>query len=70
MVGEPLCPVGLACRDYLVIVMGVSGRVFGGYDECLVLLGDTPEEAIDNLCNGRRPPRPGYLEDCESDVGD
>lgn len=55
MVGESLCPIGQAFRGYMIMCVGSSGHVYGGYDNTLVLIGNTAEEAIGNMCTGVRP---------------
>ncbi len=65
IVGESLCPIGEASRGYLIMGVGPSGATYGGYDDCLVLLGSTPDQAIENLCNNVAPPQPGFLRDLE-----
>ncbi|CAN5125060.1 SUKH-3 domain-containing protein [soil metagenome] len=52
-VGAKLCPVGEAFSRHYIVMIDPAGRLFAGYDDTLVLLGNTPEEAIENLCQGR-----------------
>ncbi len=54
IVGEQLTPVGEAFRDYMILCVGGSGCVYAGFDETLVLVGESPEFAIENLCSGAK----------------
>src|SRR5579872_6240667 len=44
-VGEPLCAIGEAFNGHLVLAMSPTGRVFGGYDDELILIGNDESEA-------------------------
>ena len=58
--GEPaLTPVGEAARGYLIMCMGSGGYVYGGYDDFLVRLGTSGDDAIEALCTGREAPHVG-----------
>lgn len=50
-VGAELVPFGEASR--LSLVMAADGRVWGGFDEILVGIGDSPEDALNALCESR-----------------
>jgi hypothetical protein len=51
---EPaLTPVGEAARGYLIMCMGADGHVYGGYDDFLIRLGTSGDDAIEGLCTGR-----------------
>ena len=52
-VGAPLCVIGQAFRGYMVLTMDAKGRVFAGFDDCLVWIADSGEEALEALCTGR-----------------
>ncbi|WP_034260711.1 SUKH-3 domain-containing protein [Actinospica robiniae] len=63
-VGAQLVPFGEASR--LFLVMAADGRVWGGFDEFLFELGDSPEDALDGLCEGHdRPTVPAVPEESE-----
>ena len=47
-----LTPVGEAARGYLILMMDQSGRVLGGYDPFLAVIGGSGDEAIETLCSG------------------
>ncbi len=49
-----LCVVGLYHHGHLVLMMDAQGRVFGGYDETFLRIGETGEEAIECMCRGLR----------------
>lgn len=51
-VGEKLTIIGLAFRGHMVLMMSVSGKIFAGFDETLIKLGDTPQDGLDALCLG------------------
>lgn len=46
-----LCPIGIAYRNHMIVSMDELGYVYGGYDDTLIRLGKSGEEAIDNICN-------------------
>ena len=48
-IGADLCVIGEADKDYLTLMMDKKGRVYGGFEETLVLLGESAEAAINEL---------------------
>ncbi len=62
-VGTPLCIIGNALRDYMTLLMDAEGKVYAGYDECLVMIGDSGIDAIEALCRGRNSLEIPELED-------
>jgi len=52
-----LTPVGEAARGYLIMCMGPGGHLYGGYDNFLVRLGTSGDDAIEGLCTGREAPQ-------------
>ena len=54
-VGAELVPFGEASR--LSLVMAADGRVWGGFDEILVAIGSSPEDALNALCESRERPQ-------------
>lgn len=54
-----LTPVGEAARGYLIMCMGPGGHVYGGYDNFLIHLGTSGDDAIEGLCIGREAPEVG-----------
>jgi len=52
-VGQPLCIIGEAFNRYMVLAMSPDGEVYAGFDSTLVHVGQSGEEAIENLCSGR-----------------
>ena len=53
-VGKDLCVIGQGFCDHMTLLMDDSGRVFGGYDETLVLIGRSGDNAIERICNNER----------------
>lgn len=53
IVGLTLSVIGEASRDHLMLMMDERGRVFGGYDDIFLDIGNSGEEAIEGLCAGR-----------------
>jgi SUKH-3 immunity protein len=53
-IGSPLCVIGQAFREYMVLLMDSDGRIYAGYDRVLVKVGDSPVEAIEALCTGKQ----------------
>lgn len=47
----PLCPIGEGLGG--VLLMDVSGALYGALDDWFVKLGSTGEEGIEALCSGR-----------------
>ena len=66
-VGEPLCPVGEAFSGHMTLLMTPRGAIYAGFEDTLLHLADTPEEAINHLCEGRDDERrialPGFFDD-------
>lgn len=52
-VGKTLCIIGQAFRDYMVLSMSDDGEVYAGFDEFLVHVGSSGDQAIENLCLGK-----------------
>lgn len=48
----PLCPIGHYQYGTCILFMDRRGRVFGGSDEAVTLVGSTGEEAINNILCG------------------
>lgn len=48
----PLCPIGHYQCGTCILFMDKRGRVFGGSDETLTLIGRTGEEAVANILSG------------------
>jgi SUKH-3 immunity protein len=53
-IGAELCPFGEA--GGMSLVMAADGRVWAGRDELLIVIGDSPEDALDSLCENRPTP--------------
>lgn len=53
---EPLCVVGEAYQRHMTVAISPSGKVVLGYDERLVLAGDSPEGALEPIVLGREMP--------------
>jgi hypothetical protein len=52
-VGAQLCPVGEAFSRHYLVMIDPTGRMFAGYDDTMVLLGNSVEETLENLCQGQ-----------------
>ncbi len=51
-VGKKLCIIGEAFRRSMVLCMSEDKKIYAGIDEFLFFVGDSPESAIEALCNG------------------
>ena len=51
-IGMPLCVIGLYHHDNMVLLMDSGGAVYGGYDETLLHIADSGEEAIEAMVSG------------------
>lgn len=65
--GEPLCVVGEAYQRHMTVAVSPSGKVVLGYDELLLLAGDSPEGALENIVLGREMPEIPELEGREEE---
>lgn len=45
-VGETLCPVGRTASAHVTLMVGRSGRIYGGYDRFLAVYGDDARHAV------------------------
>jgi hypothetical protein len=52
-VGVPLCVIGQAFSYHMTVVMAQDGKVYAGYDDTLIHVGDSGTDAIEALCSGR-----------------
>ena len=52
---RPLCPIGHYQYGTCMLLQDETGRVFGVSDDTTVFLGDSGEEAIENILSGREP---------------
>lgn len=50
----PLCVIGFYHRGHMVLMMDEQGCVYGGYDDLLVFIGASGEEAIEAMCQGKK----------------
>ena len=55
-VDNELCVIGEAFRGYMVLMMAPDDKVYAGYDDLMVSVGDSGEDAIEALCTGRELP--------------
>ena len=53
LLGAPVSVIGNGFGDYLLLVMDEDGRVYGGYDQVFLRVGDSGEDAIEALATGR-----------------
>ena len=49
---ENLLPVGTTFNDYMTIMIGESGKFYGGYDDFFAILGLNKKEMLMNIFNG------------------
>lgn len=52
-VGVHLYAIGEASRGYLLLMMGDNGQVYAAYDQFMIFIAQTGEEAVEALCSGR-----------------
>ena len=55
-VGAPLCAIGQVYSRHMTVIMDPNGKVYAGYDELLILVGDSGTDAIEAICSGRDMP--------------
>ena len=48
------CAIGQAYSNHLLLFMDEAGRVYGGFDEYICLIGSSGEEAIEIICSNQR----------------
>ncbi|MDM8522151.1 SUKH-3 domain-containing protein [Desulfococcaceae bacterium HSG8] len=54
---EELCIIGEAFNEYMVLCMSSAGSVYAGFDDTLVYVGASGEEAVEALlCSGHELP--------------
>lgn len=51
---KKMCIIGTAYRDHYVLLMDEDGKVYGGYDSYFVKIGDSGENAIEAIIEGRQ----------------
>jgi hypothetical protein len=54
VIGARLTPIGWAHWRHYKIMMTEDGRIFGAYDDFIVLVGNDGHDAINALCEGRK----------------
>ena len=52
-VGESLAVVGEAYSNHLVLLMSISGKFYGAFDDVLILIGNNKFEALEALCSNK-----------------
>lgn len=55
-VGAPLCVIGEAFSYHMTLVMDPDGKVYAGYDDTLIYVGNSGIDAIEAICSGRDMP--------------
>ncbi|MFI8709564.1 SUKH-3 domain-containing protein [Bacillus sp. NPDC077411] len=58
-VEEPLVVIGEAYNEQLILMMSPSGKIYGGYDDYLTILGDNYDEAFEALYHPKDTPEIG-----------
>ncbi len=56
-VGMPLCVIGEAFSRHMTVMMASDGKVYAGYTDVLILVGNSGTDAIEALCSGREMPK-------------
>jgi hypothetical protein len=56
-IGVPLCIIGQAFSYHMTLVMAPDSKVYAGYDDTLIHVGDSGIDAIEALCSGRNMPK-------------
>ncbi|MCC5618654.1 SUKH-3 domain-containing protein [Nostoc sp. CHAB 5836] len=51
--GAPLCVIGEAFDYHMTLMMDSNGKVYAGYDDTLIHVGDSGIDAIEAICSGR-----------------
>jgi hypothetical protein len=49
-----LCPIGQVFSDHMTLLMDEYGKVYGGYDDLLIYIAETGEEAIEAICTKKK----------------
>ena len=49
-VGKPLCAIGTASGDRMILLMDADGKIYTAVDDLLFLVGNTETEALEALC--------------------
>lgn len=52
-IGEKLVVVGRCSTEHMVVMISHSGRMYAGFDELLLKLGDNIEAGLVALCEGK-----------------
>jgi len=52
-IGKPVCPVGAAFHDHMVLMMTERGLGYAAFEDALIRLAESPIDMINNLCEGR-----------------
>ena len=65
--GKPVCPIGDAFHDHMVLMMTERGVVYAAFEDTLVHVADSGIDAVNDLCEGRddheRIPLPHWYDD-------
>lgn len=52
-VGTALCVIGEAFSRHMTVMMASDGKVYAGYTDVLILVGNSGVDAIEALCRGQ-----------------
>lgn len=55
-VHEKLIVIGMAYNRYMTLMLSESGRMLGGYDDFLCLIGTDVQDGMSNLFDRRQMP--------------
>lgn len=61
-VGRTLCPIGLAGNAHSIVTIGEDGWVFSYFSPFISLNGRSIDEAMDAMCQRKRPLKRGVYE--------
>ena len=52
-VGASLCPLGFVHSGYMTLLIDPCGRLYAGFDDTFFLVGESPEEAMEQIFGPR-----------------
>lgn len=55
-IGAQLCVIGEAFDYHMTLMIDPNGKVYAGYDDTLIYVGNSGVDAIEAICSGRDKP--------------
>ena len=52
-INEKLTVIGEAYSNHMALIMSESGKIYAGYDDLLLLIGNDYSKALETLCEGK-----------------